>query len=351
MTEEFAVSKPALPVARLSALAALVIAPVVVLSASPWSANSSLWYLGMLPAVMGLFSSPRLALGAAFLTPTWMGLGLLLQGLPVAGALYMAAIGAAVGLSALRGWHVMGAFAGPLAAYALIGAPDVAVSFSVVPAGSTLGAGLALMGFVAAGGLWTTVIGRQVTAIIPLNPPPDVPLRAAGYFAGALALLIGIATYVEMQWLDAPNAWRVVLTFFVVVQPYYAATSHRVVARVVGTLAGAVLAVIVAEALTNEPVLITIVALALTAAAPWANLTRPYWVFVLFLTPAIVLQTAGGTEAIVRGAFERALFTVVGATAAIVVLTIGHQLIARRSRRSLGQVPDAGGGRMGVGPP
>lgn len=350
MTNESAPSKPALPVARLSVLAALVLAPIVVLSASPWSANSSLWYLGMLPAVMGLFSSPRLALGAAFLTPTWMGLALLLQDLPVAGAVYMTAVGAAVGLSALRGWHVMTSFAGPLAAYALIGAPNVAISSGTVPAGSTLGAGLALVGFVAAGGLWTTLIGRHITAVIHLTPPPGVPLHAVRYFASALALLAGIATYVEMQWMSSPGAWRIILTFFVVVQPYYAATSNRVVARVGGTLAGAALAVVVAEALKDEPVVITIVALVLTAATPWANMTRPYWVFVLFLTPAVVLQTAGGAEAIVSGALDRALFTVVGAIAAIVVLTIGHQVITRRSRKPHSPVADTGGGRVDVGP-
>lgn len=335
MTNESAASKPVLAVARLSVLAALVLAPIVVLSATPWSADSSLWYLGMLPAVMGLFSSPRLALGAAFLTPTWMGLALLLQDLPVAGAVYMTAIGAAVGLSALRGWHVMTSFAGPLAAYALIGAPNVAISSGTVPAGSTLGAGLALTGFVAAGGLWTTLIGRHITAVIHLKPPPGVPLHAVRYFASALAFLAGIATYVEMQWMSSPDAWRIILTFFVVVQPYYAATSHRVVARVVGTLAGAALAVVVAEALKDEPVVITIVALVLTAATPWVNMTRPYWMFVLFLTPAVVLQTAGGTEAIVGGALDRALFTVVGAIAAILVLTVGHELITRRSRKPL----------------
>ncbi len=350
MTNESAPSRPALPVARLSVLASLVLAPIVVLSATPWSADGSLWYLGMLPAVMGLFRGPSLALGAAFLTPTWMGLALLLQHLPVAGAVYMTAIGAAVGLSALRGWHVMTSFAGPLAAYALIGSPNVAISSSTVPAGSTLGAGLALMGFVAAGGLWTTLIGRHITAVIHLRPPPGVPLHAVRYFASALALLIGITTYVAMQWLNSPNAWWIVLTLFVVVQPYYAAASHRVVARVVGTLAGAALAVVVAEALEDEPVVITIVALVLTVAAPWANMTRPYWMFVLFLTPAVVLQTAGGTEAIVRGALDRALFTVVGAVAAIVVLTVGHQLITRGSGKSLSPVVDADGGRMDVGP-
>lgn len=345
MTKESGASKRALPVVRLSVLAALLLAPIVVLSATSWSANGSLWYLGMLPAVMGLFSSPRLALGATLLTPALMGLALLLQDLPVAGAVYMAAIGAAVGLSAHRGWHVMGSFAGPLAAYALIGAPHVATSSGTVPAGSTATAGFTLVGFVLAGGLWTTVIGSRITSVVQLKPPPVVPMHTARYFAAALGLLVGFSTYVAMQWLDSPNAWWVVLTLFVVVQPYYAAAGHRVVARVVGTLAGAVLAVVVAEALKDEPVAIAIIALVLTVAAPWVNMTQPYWVFVLFLTPAVVLQTAGGAEAIVESALDRALYTVVAAAAAIVVLTVGHALIVRRSRKRSGPVDGVGAGR------
>ncbi len=335
MTEGPASSRSALPVARLSALAAVLLAPMLVLSATSWSANSSLWFLGMLTAVMGLFSGPRLALGAALLTPTWMGLALLLRDLPVAGAVYMTVIAAAVGLSALRGWHVMGSFAAPLAAFALIGAPQVALSSGTVPAESSPAAVLATLGFVAAGGLWTTWIGRHLSAVLHLKPPAVVPLHAARYFALALALLVGVATYTSMQWLSSPDSWWIILTFFVVVQPYYAASSQRVVARVVGTLAGAVLAIAVSEVLGDQPVVITIVALVLTLAAPWANLTRPYWVFVLFLTPAVVLQTAGGSEAIVTSALDRALFTVVGSVAAIVVLTVGHALIVRDPRTSV----------------
>lgn len=103
----------------------------------------------------------------------------------------------------------------------------------------------------------------------------QIDLHTARYFAVALGLLVGVAAYVAMQWLNSPAAWWMILTFFVVVQPYYTAASHRVVARVVGTLAGAVLAIVVAEFLKDQPVVITVVALVLTVAAPWANMTRP----------------------------------------------------------------------------
>ena len=58
----------------------------------------------------------------------------------------------------------------------------------------------------------------------------------------------------------------------------------------------------------------------------------PYWAFVVFLTPAIVLQTAGGTEAIVHSIVERTGYTVIGGAAAVIVLTIGHALITGKHR-------------------
>lgn len=69
-------------VAVLVVVALLVVGPIVVLDLSAWGANGSLWYLGMLPALMGLFTSRRLALGAAALTPVIVGVSLLLRDMP-----------------------------------------------------------------------------------------------------------------------------------------------------------------------------------------------------------------------------------------------------------------------------
>lgn len=178
------------------------------------------------------------------------------------------------------------------------------------------------------------MIGRHLVGIKRPKAPTVVPLHTARYFAVALAVPVGVATYIAMTWVTSTNAWWLILTLFVVVQPYYAAASHKVVARVAGTLAGTLLAIAVAELLKHQPVIITSVALVLTVAAAWANLTRPYWVFVLFLTPAVVLQVTGGPSAIVTSALDRALYTTVASVAAIVLLTIGHTLITRKARES-----------------
>ncbi|WP_324100378.1 FUSC family protein, partial [Ornithinimicrobium sp.] len=231
---------------RLLGLVALVIAPVVVLSASPWAAGGSLFFLGMLPAGVGVLISVRVALVSGLVTAALMMGAVPFREQPVAGSLLMAAIGVAVGLSSTRGWHGVGSLAGPQTAFALIGAPMVALASSTVSADSSPAATVAMGAWVAAGGLWITLLGRLAGDALPSREPPAVPAAAGRYFAVALGLLAGIGAWIAMQWTTAPGAWWLLLTLFVVIQPSYAATMQRAAHRVLGTVVGAVLAAVVA---------------------------------------------------------------------------------------------------------
>ncbi len=313
-------------------LATLMLAPMVALSLSPWHANGSLWYLGMLPGVIGLFSNTRVGFVAAILTPALMGVSLVLRDFPIAGALFMAAVAVGTGFAALRGWNMMLSFAGPLAAFALIGDPQVVLPSGTVPAASSVTSGLVMIAFALAGGLWTVLWGQFVIRSVPMKPQRTYPLHTVGYYAAALGLLVGVAAYIAMTLLDS-DSWWIILTLYVVVQPYYSDAIRRLAARVAGTLLGAVLAIVIVTVFQDVPALITALALLLTIGAAWANLKLPYWSFVLFLTPAVVLQTAGGTTAIFDSIVKRAAYTVVGAAAALIVLVIGHRFIVKEKNR------------------
>jgi uncharacterized membrane protein YccC len=310
-------------------LIALAAAPMVILSAT-WSANAELFFLGMLPAAVGLLINVRVAAAGGVLTGALMMLAIPLRDEPVTGALFMAAIGGAVGLSSVRGWHGVGAYAGPQTSFALIGAPTVALASGTVAADSS-GAATTMMGaYVAAGGLWIAFVGWLARHEIPPHEPKTVPADAARYFAVALAVLVGIGAFVALQWATVPNAWWLVLTLFVVIQPFYAATLQRSASRVLGTVLGAVFAAIVATLLEGLPVVVSIVTLVLTAVAAWAYVHRPYWVYATFLTPAVVLQTSGGADPVLFADLERATFTVGAAAVAVGVLTIGHRIVTRQ---------------------
>lgn len=327
-------SKKPINVYLILLLVLLLLAPMITLSFSPWHDNSSLWYLGMLPTVIGLFSSIRLGISAAFLTPALMFVALMLHGDVWPGTIFMTLIAIATGLGALRGWHMMLSFAGPLTAYALIGDLNVTVGTQVVSANSSLEHTAIAALFILGGGIWTVLIGQFLVRHFELKSPPTVPFHTAGFFAAALGILVGVGTFVCMNWLtpNSPESWWLILTIFVVVQPYYTDSTKRVAARVAGTLCGAIAATIIVTIFQGIPQVISMLALALTVLAAWANLKKPYWVFVSFLTPAVVLQTAGGTEQIFESILARSGYTIVGAIASIIVLFIGHWYIKRNSK-------------------
>lgn len=327
-------SKKPINVYLIVFLVLLLLAPMITLSFSPWHDNSSLWYLGMLPTAIGLFSSIRLGISAAFLTPVLMFVALMLHGDVWPGTIFMTLIAIATGFGALRGWHMMLSFAGPLTAYALIGNLNVTVGTETFAASSSLEhTGIAAL-FILGGGIWTVLIGQILVRRFNLKSPPTVPFHTAGFFAAALGILVGVGTFICINWLtpDSPDSWWLILTVFVVVQPYYTDSTKRVAARVAGTLCGAIAATILVTIFQGIPQLISMLALLLTVLAAWANLKKPYWVFVSFLTPAVVLQTAGGTEQIFESILARSAYTIIGAIASIIVLFIGHWYIKRNSQ-------------------
>jgi hypothetical protein len=315
-------------------LIVLAIAPMLILSSTAWSANATLFYLGMLPAAIGLLVNVRVAVAGGVLTGALMMLAVLLRDEPVTGALLMTAIGAVVGLSSVRGWHGVGAYAGPQTSFALIGAPMVALASGTVAIDASWAATTMMGGSVAAGGLWIAFIGWLARDELPIHEPHTVPMHAARYFAGALAALVGIGAFIAMQWSTSSDAWWLILTLFVVVQPFYAATLKRSAHRVIGTVLGAVVAAVVAELLAGLPVLISIVTLVVTAGAVWAKLTKPYWVYATFLTPAVILPTSSQTEALLFADVQRVAFTVSAAVVAVGVLSIGHRIVTRHQPAS-----------------
>lgn len=308
----------------------LIVAPIIALDISPWAANGSLWYLGMLPALMGLFTGRRLALGAAALTPAIVGVSLLLRDLnPVVGALYMAGLGVATGLSARRGWHIMFSFSAPLAALALIGNMHVALPSGKVSSDASPEAFLVTLAILLVGGLWTAFLGPFALRVVTVHAPSPVPARTAKYFAASMGGLVGLASFIALEWLP-PNSWWMVLTMYVVVQPRYSESLTRVTHRVGGTLVGVTAAAVVVAVFHDLPGLIAGLAALLTVAAAWANLKLPYWVFVSFLTPAVVLQTSGATRDLAQAIIDRAAYTLAGSLIAIAILAGGHLYLVRR---------------------
>lgn len=317
----------------------LLLAPVVVLSASPWQANAMWVFFGMLPSAMGVLVSVRHAAVTAVATGALVAAALALTGVPWAGGLLMAGVGAVTGLSSLRGWHLIGAAAGPSIAVALISHPFVAVPGGTVEAAADPATIFVAAGFVAAGGLWVALLGVGISRALPSRPHARTAPRTAAYFAVGLGAAAGVLSYICLRWLD-PMSWWLVLTVFVVMRPVYVSTRSRTVSRVAGTVIGAIAAAAIVELFHDAPVMVTILAFASGAVAVYANLKAPYWVYAAFLTPAVVLQTpsADGSLTVI---IERAGYTVIGAAVAVIVTVIGHALLIRHSPDQPAERPGA----------
>lgn len=323
--------------ARITVLIVVLVAPLVALAASPWAANTGPFYFGMMPVSAALLIGTRAGLVVSFLTPAVMASALVLSSHPGLGTLFMTVLAAAVGASSRLGWHGVGASLGPLAALALIDPPSVRLAHETVPAAHSPQGALVLAGFVLLGGLWATVIGRLLVRDFPVPRPRSVDLLAAVYFAAALVVLAGATTFIAMTRLPGANTWWTVLTMFVVVQPNYATSLGRASARVGGTLAGAVAASAFGIWLGSYALLTATVAVALSIMAIVAYLTRPYWVYVILFTPAVILMSAQGRETLLDIGLQRVLFTLGSAVLATVVLAVGHRILpagqhARRVR-------------------
>lgn len=302
---------------------------MILLMASPWHLLGSVWYLGMLPVIIGLLSSRSLGFLATVVTPVAITVSLLSsQAPPWAGACYIALLGAVTGLSAMRGWHGMMTFVTPLAAYALIGDIAVPDGRQVVSAASSTHTAAIVAAVIFGAGLWTVYFGSHVFQQIPVSGMDRVSRRTAKYYSLSLGTLCGLAALVSLEWLNT-DSWWMILTLCVVVQPYFLQAFQRARQRVVGTLTGAFAAAVLVELLQGVPWAFGGLALLFTAGAVWANLTRPYWIFVSLLTLAVLLQTTGSSHDIFAAIFDRVIFTVAGAAVAVSVMAVGHRWLTR----------------------
>ena len=115
------------------------------------------------------------------------------------------------------------------------------------------------------------------------------PSRSLGY-AITLGLLVGTASAVMVgqDW-GHGGAWFV-MTLIIVMQPYLQDSWHKALQRGAGTIAGVVVAVAIAS-VVSEAWLTYVIAVACLFFAVRLRLqpNRPYWSFVLLLTPAVVL--------------------------------------------------------------
>ncbi|WP_088288249.1 FUSC family protein [Kineosporia sp. A_224] len=299
--------------------------PLAAVGLSQWHANAGLVYAGILPAVTALLVDARVAAGVVLLTPALMFAGLVLGPTPWAGAVLLAAVGAATGWVARYGLATAGTYVAVEVALATIAQPDA--TFLLVRSPTTLRNAVEVAAYVLVAGMWVVVVGTLLLHDIPRRRPDPVPARVAREYGAVLAVLAGGFGWAALSWLPGGNSWWVLLTLFVVLQPTTKATRDRAVQRILGTVAGAAAASVLALAIQSPRATAPLGAvLALLTLA--ATLSAPYWLYTTALTMTIIVTTFA-PQTVEGGGRERILFTVVGAVATAAVSTAAHWLLSR----------------------
>jgi hypothetical protein len=152
---------------------------------------------------------------------------------------------------------------------------------------------------------------------------PALPRRVVAWFAALVVPITMIATLLCVTVFVGTHSWWLLVTFYIVLMPSAARTHDRVLARVIGTIAGALAAGLIVALAGGTPRLVALVAV---LAMTYFALAGKQVAFAASLTLVIVL--AGSTDAgtTVLLGIERIVATIVGGFAALgVVLLVSRQ--------------------------
>jgi len=110
-------------------------------------------------------------------------------------------------------------------------------------------------------------------------------------YSSILAIVIGGVTWCVVYFdLGQGGAW-IILTILVVFQPYLGTSFRKAGQRIAGTAIGFGLAMLIGVFVSTGPVLYLLGVILFMVAGSVMMLGKPYWMFVVFLTPAVVLFT------------------------------------------------------------
>ena len=150
---------------------------------------------------------------------------------------------------------------------------------------------------VAAGAAWMAIVSWILRKRGPLPTLSRYTPARSWLYAVILGVVVGTASAVIVanQW-GHGGAWFV-MTLIIVVQPYMQDSWHKAVQRGLGTILGVVIAVAVSLVIP-WPWLVYVTAVAFIFFALRVKLqpNRPYWQYVVLLTPSVVLIEGESTS-------------------------------------------------------
>lgn len=305
--------------------------PIVALMTTPLAVGAGTAALGMFATAIGVLVGGRRT-GCWILLWNVVAVGLAPLGLvwPAIGVMFMVILGMFTGFAAHRGLDAPIYTLNILVALTMIAPP--ALTASELSDGVTVNSSyIAMLTLVTAiGGVWAYLCASVVYSKLPHPPRAPLHRESAIVYGASLALLTGIAAAVTLTWFpDSLTGW-VILTIYIVFRPVYKNDNvvhgmyTRVGHRIVGTVGGVLVAAGIFAVIRNPNALV-LIGLALVVIAVQRMVSgAPYWQFVVFLTPAVVLMTSNGYQ-VDHVALVRLVCTAVGIVMAVAALEFNRR--------------------------
>lgn len=285
----WAVSRPVLVFSTVVAVVLIAAFAVVLwLAGVPAAVGLGMGFLaGTRPAIA---LSPRFAMTLALPTAMAGAVAVALRGEPVAAACFVALCCVMVAPAEI---YQQGLLPGlPTAAAVLVAVPG-----NYAPASTAA--------WMIAGSLLLVVIA--VVAKFPKPQETGTDRVRAWRHAAVMAACVGVVVYV-IQLYDVPHGYWIAVTLTVVLRPLPDHTRERARQRIIGTVGGVILALVLASVMPVWGIAVGLAACVLLMIA--YAMQDDYVRQVVFLTPAVVLLAPAGGVGVT--AVERAVATVAG---------------------------------------
>lgn len=298
--------------------------PTIGLAFTPLVALATLAFIGIIPALLASLFSLRLAVFCTTLIGVLVFLVELANPWPWAAAMLMAAVGLGIGWFAYRGWQSIAVIGSIWPAALLVGEKIEIANLGWFSTG--LGQLLIPALVVLLGGGWAILISSIFLKDQPRSAAKPVKAANAAIYGIALAVLLGVASFVISSWFPGPNAGWILLTILVVARPGFAETKHRIITRSLGTIGGGLAAAVLAVVLPFPPVLLSAGLVALFVAILLQLKNASYAIYAGALTAAVVLLSSRSGD-LLEVDIQRVLFTIIGAVLTALVAAVLELLL------------------------
>lgn len=262
----------------------------------------------------------RLGIGVTVSIAVAGVIGMVVRDEPLLVALLMTVLGGLYGWWAAAGWGSGAMMVPALVPYLVQEPPPL---FSSDPATVDARYLLAFTAVFLVSGIWGAFITSRIASGSKQLKPPTVRLRATIAYGLALGATAGITAAIALD-LSPTLHWAwITLTIFLLANPTGSTDHKKIANRLIGSLAGFLLAMLLFALPLGSAVLGVAALLLLTTALTLKVAGTKYWIYVALLTPAVVLLDANTTDGS-WVAEQRLGFTLLGAVLAVAVSVAAH---------------------------